>query len=197
MVGGELRSELSQDIRRLATGRMTNDAFDDRYYEVYVRSDDRAVKEIASFCCGLYSSDLLFPIRLRGRYALDAETRRTITRCVLFLRSDNEYGWPPFPDNLTARVLAGLSFGLGFPGGVAITLIGLGMVVFDPEPFAFFLLAIGLSTAAVCLYVGFIRSIVSPDEWCRFTGSGDYDCWPFLRRELFDNARKQNFLLGH
>jgi hypothetical protein len=90
MIDRKLRAELSQDIRRLATGRMTNDAFDDLYYEVYERSDDRAVNEIAAFCYGLYSSDLLFPIRLRGRYALDAETKRTIARCVLFLRSGND-----------------------------------------------------------------------------------------------------------
>ena len=51
--------------------------------------------------------------------------------------------------------------------------------------------------AAVCLYVGFFRSPVSPDEWRRYTGFGAYDFWPFLRQESFESARKQNFLLGH
>jgi hypothetical protein len=176
---------------------MTNDAFDDRYYEVYQCSDDRAVAAISSYCYGLYSSDLLFPMRLRGRHALNAETKRTIARCVLFLRSGHEYGWPPLPDNLAGRLLAGLSFAVGFPGGIALTLIGLGMAIFDPEPFAFVLLAIGLPVAAASLYAGFFRPIVSPDEWRRYAESGDYDCWPFLRRESFDSARKHNFLLGH
>ena len=197
MIDGMLRPELSQDIRRLATGRMTNDAFDDRYYEVYERSDDRAVTEIASFCYGLYSSDLLLPMRLRGRHALDDETKRTIARCVLFLRSGHEYEWPPFPGNLAARILAGLSISLGFPGGVALTLIGLMMAVSNPEPFAFVVLAIGLPLAAACLYVGYFRSTMSPDVWRRYTAFGDYDCWPFLRRESFESARKHNFLLGH
>jgi hypothetical protein len=197
MIDGSLRSVLAQDIRRLATGRMTNDAFDDRYYEVYERSDDRAVNEIAGYCYGLYSSDLLIPIRLRGRYALDAETKRTIARCVLFLLSGNEFGWPPSPNNLAARLIAGLSFSLGFPGGVAVTIIGLLMAAFDPEPLAFVLLVIGLPLAAVCLYLGFLRPIVSPDDWNRYTGFGDYERWPFLHRESFDLARKHNFLLGH
>jgi hypothetical protein len=197
MVDGELRSDLSQDIRRLGTGRMTNDAFDDRYYEVYERSDDRAVNEIAGFCYSLYSSDLLFPMRLRGLNALDAETKRTIARCVLFLRTGNEYGWPPFPDNLVARILAGLAYSIGFPGGVAITLIGFLMAVFDPEPFAFIMLAIGLPMAAACLYVRFLRSPVSHEKWRQYTEFGDYDCWPFLRRESFDSARKHNLLLDY
>jgi hypothetical protein len=197
MIDRKLRIELSQDIRRLATGRMTNDSFDDRYYEVYECSDDRAVNAISSYCYCLYSSDLLWPIRLRGRYALDAATKKTIARCVLFLRSDNEYGWPPLPDNLPARIVAGLAFSLGFPGSVAISLIGLGMTIFDSEPLAYLLLAIGLPLAAVCFYISFVRPTVSPDVWNRYTASGDYDCWPFLSRDSFDSARKFNFLLGH
>jgi hypothetical protein len=69
MIDSTLRAELSQDIRRLATGQMTNDEFDDRYYEVYQPSDDDAITSIATYCYWLYSSDLLFPMRLRGRYA--------------------------------------------------------------------------------------------------------------------------------
>jgi hypothetical protein len=197
MIDHNLRTELSQDIRRLATGRMTNDAFDDCFYDAYECSDDPAVNAIATYCYCLYSSDLLWPIRLRGRYALDAETKKTIARCVLFLRSDNEYGWPSLPDNPPARIIAGLAYSLGFPGGIAISLIGLGMAAFDPEPLAYLLLAVGLPLAAVCFYVGFIRSSVSSETWNQYTSSGDYDCWPFLRKESFDLARKSNFLLGH
>ena len=42
MVDTELRHRLSQDLRRLITGRMTNDEFDDVYYESYFDSDDLA-----------------------------------------------------------------------------------------------------------------------------------------------------------
>ncbi len=176
---------------------MTNDAFDDRYYEVYAPSDDRAVSAIASFCYCLYSSDLLFPIRLSGRYAIDRETKRTIARCVLFLRSGNEYEWPPLPDDPAGRCLAGIAFSLGFPGGVALTLVGLAIAINDLEPFAIIILATGLSLTVACYYVGFLRPTVSPDDWNRYAGSGDYDCWPFLRRESFECACKRNYLLGH
>lgn len=50
MVESELRKSLSQDVRRLITDRMTNDAFDDVYCELYESSDDRAVSKIASSC---------------------------------------------------------------------------------------------------------------------------------------------------
>ena len=99
MVDSDLRISLSQDVRRLATGRMSNDDFDDVYYEQYDSSHDRAVCEISGFCYSLYSSDLLLPMRLRGRHALDADTKRTCIRAVLFLRSGLEYEWPAFPDN--------------------------------------------------------------------------------------------------
>lgn len=197
MIDAALRTELSQDIRRLATGRMTNDAFDDRYDEVYESSDDRAVNAIATYCYCLYSSDLLLPIRLRGRYGLDRETKTTIARCVLFLRSGNEYGWPALPDDPAGRCLAGFAFSLGFPCGVALMLIGLGLAIFDPEPFAFLMLAIGLPLTGVCFWLGFLRPTVSSDAWQRYTDSGDHECWPFLRRESFESACSRNYLLGH
>lgn len=191
MINSELRAELAQDIRRLATGRMTNDEFDDRYYEVYEPSDDRAIHAIARFCYGLYSSDLLLPIRLRGRYALDRETKKAVARCVLFLRTGNEYGWPAFPDALSSRCLAGLAFSLGFPAGVALALIAIALVLVDPQPLAFQLLGIGLALAAACFWFGYLRPTVSKEEWQRYTGTGDFDCWPFLQRESFESARRR------
>ncbi|MEL6899243.1 MAG: hypothetical protein AAFP90_24330, partial [Planctomycetota bacterium] len=64
MVDSKLRKLLSQDIRRLVTGRMTNDDFDDAYYEHYGSSDDRAILEISGFRYSLYPSDSLFLMRL-------------------------------------------------------------------------------------------------------------------------------------
>lgn len=176
MIDAALRTELSQDLRRLATGRMTSDAFDDRYDEIYESSDDRAVNAIATYCYCLYSSDLLLPIRLRGRYALDRETKATIARYVLFLRSGTEYLWPPLPDDPAGRYLAGFAFSLGFPGGIALTLTDLGMAVFGAGPLAFLLLAIGLRLTGMFFWLAFLRPTVSSDAWQRYTDSGNYDC---------------------
>ncbi len=175
---------------------MTNDAFDDRYYEFYDPSDDQAINAIATYCYGLYSSDLLLPIRLRGRYALDRETRKTIARCVLFLRSGNEYQWPPLPDNTVDRCVAGLAFWIGFPTAVALTLIATVMAIFDPEPLEFQILAIALPLTALCAWFGFLRPTVPSDAWERYTESGDYDCWPFHQVDSFDASRRRDHLLG-
>lgn len=194
MINAALRAELSQDIRRLATGRMTNDAFDERYYEIYESSDARSINEIATYCYGLYSSDLLFPIRPRGGYALDQKTKKTIARCVLFLRSGIEFEWPPLPDRPFRRCLPSLAYNLGFPAGAALTIIATMMAIFDSEPFALLVLGVGLPLAAVYFWLGFVRPTVSSDVWRRFTESGDYDCWPFLQRESFESACGRNHL---
>lgn len=197
MIDAALRTELSQDIRRLATGRMTNDAFDDRYYDVYESSDDQAIRSIATYCYGLYSSDLLFPVRLRGRRALDRETKKTIARCVLFLRSGDEYKWPARHDDPVGRLLAGLAFSLGFPAGIALSLVGLLVAIVDSEAIAVLLLATGLPLTAFCFWFGFMRSTMQPEQWRRYTELGDYECWPFLQRESFQRACDRNHLIGH
>jgi hypothetical protein len=190
MIDHELRNSLSQDVRRLITGRMTNDAFDDAYYETYETSDDCAVTAIASFCYCLYSSDL-WTYRLRGRHAVDDETRSIAARSVLFLRSGLEYEWPPMPDNPALRMLASLAMFLGLPAGVAISLICIPLALSGSDdgitgPLAILgpLLLIG-STA-----LEFFWSRLLSEDWKAFQDSGDHDVWPFIRRKDFDTARQ-------
>ena len=57
------------------------------------------MKEIGEFGWGLYSDDLRGPFHLVGRDAVSAETRAVAKSCDLFLRTDLEYQWPPFPEN--------------------------------------------------------------------------------------------------
>src|SRR5262245_24251555 len=49
MVDFSTRKDLSQDLRRLVTGRMTNDEFDEVAYGRFFDSKDRAVDSIAHF----------------------------------------------------------------------------------------------------------------------------------------------------
>ena len=196
MVDSGLRQSLSQDVRRLVTGRMTNDSFDDAYYERYDSSDDRAVREISGFCFCLYSSDLLFPLRLRGRHALDADTKRTCIRAVLFLRSGLEYDWPPFPDDAGLRMLSGIAF-LGIPAGIALFIVG-ALVALSGEPqFGSPLLIGGLITlvGSMTFYRQWPKSL--EPEWESFRNSGDYDVWPFRRQADFDDAKQTCHLLGN
>jgi hypothetical protein len=189
MIDHELRKSLSQNARRLITGRTTNDAFDDVYYRSYASSDDRAVSEIAQYCYGLYSSDVLFPYRLRGWHAVDDETRSTCARGVLFLRSGLEYEWPSMPDDPGWRFLAGMAMFLGVPAGIVLSLVCVPLAIIDfEEPIVW------LAVTGVMLLVGsFVLAFRYPqflrDDWKRFTEFGDIEVWPFLRKADFDQAR--------
>ena len=79
-------------LRRLASGRITNDEFDEAYPE---GSPDRGVRSVWEFGYSLYSD--YYTYRLLGRHALGAEARRIVARCVLFLHSGLEYTWPEPP----------------------------------------------------------------------------------------------------
>lgn len=196
MVDVATRQSLSQNLRRLVTGRITNDQFDDVFYDQYNHSSDRAVAEVSSFCYSLYSSDLLLPYRLRGPYSVSTETRSAAASCVLFLRSGLEYEWPPFPDSLGIRVLAGLATSLGIPAGIALLLIGMTMFAdgWDNVVGSYAILGALLlvSSSAFCfLWPGLLNN-----DWQAFYQAGDYDVWPFLRRQDFEHAQVSSHLLG-
>lgn len=93
MIDETHRQLLRADLQALVSGRITNEAFDDRIEEIYGTSSDVAVREIATFGWSLYSDALLFAYRLRGRHAVDRDTRRKAARAILFLRTDLEYDY--------------------------------------------------------------------------------------------------------
>jgi hypothetical protein len=196
MIDNFHRKSLSQDVRRLVTGRMTNDEFDVVYFEQYESSDDLAVREIAGMCYGLYSSDVLIAYRLRGRHAVDAETRRTAARAVLFLRSGREYNWPQWPDDPGLRLLAGLATFLGVPLGVVLLMAGGMLALGGPAADAVIVAICGLLILAASLGLALNWQKLFEPNMVRFRSAGDFDVWPFLKREEFDNARQTCHLLG-
>ncbi len=171
---------------------MTNDEFDEVYYDRYAGSADRAVGVIAGWGYSRYSSDLLSPYRLRGCHALDRETRRTAARCVIFLQSGSDYEWPAFPDNPGLRLLAGLSFSIGLPAGVALLLIGVGgaLTCKMDETLALTLVAGGVLVVGSAGYTWVVWPLLWRSEWASFCKMGDFEVWPFLRRAEFDAARR-------
>lgn len=197
-IDNQLRRDLSQDIRRLVLGRMTNDEFDDAYCRCS-QSQDPAVAGIAEFGNCLYSRDQLFPYRLKGSNAVDRATRRTAARCVLFLRSGLPYDWPLLPESFLAGLFNGVAIFVGIPTGLILLLLGVPYRLFDGHDSEFWCSTVFVGavmlTASVAFAVGKVR--VDARTWQQWRTNGDYDAWPFLRREDLYEARRKNFLLGH
>lgn len=190
-VDRKARDDLAVALRRLVTGRMTNDQFDDHYYyDDWVDSSDKAVSEIATFGWGLYSSDLLWPYKLKGCHAVSSEIRRTAARAILFLASKHEYEWPPYRETVTFWCLfgAGCYLVVGLVFLLTAGLIGGWM--------GFWYAILGILFTVPCIHwlaTGEQRA----DDESRFHESGDVEVWPFLRSSDFEDARRSpRFLSG-
>ena len=83
------REKLAEALRHLATGQITNRAYEGR---TEPRSSDIAVREIWRAAWGMYSD--VRTHRLTGKNALTAETKEAVARCILFLHSDLPWEWP-------------------------------------------------------------------------------------------------------
>ena len=92
MVEREARDRLALLIRRLVSGRITNDQF-----EMAIPNclDDEGFAMAYGEVWNFYGD--LEEYKLGGRHRLDKESRRYLARIILFLHSDLEYGWPDNP----------------------------------------------------------------------------------------------------
>ncbi len=202
MVDLSLRSALSQDLRRLVTGRISNDDFDDLFYGRYSSSDDSAVRHLSEYGYGLYSSDLLWPMRLRGHDALTRGERHRAARCVLFLKSGGDYAWPEMPGSKWHGMLWWAALQLGLPTGVILLLYSVPSLLTSVRNREFNLsLALGGGALLIwsVLYLLAHSAFVDEQEhvkWRSWRESGDFDVWPFLRREDFYRARRSVAFLG-
>lgn len=190
MINRPQRAKLSQDLRRLVTGRMTNDDFDDLYHDGYELSEDSGVRAVAGFGSGLYSSDVLWPYRLKGRHRVSEEARRAACRCVLFLRSDREYEWPTERSDPARRLLWAVSFNLGLPGSIALLVICGPLLLFAKDK-AF---AATFVIPSVIVLAGSLWVLFGPEreseEVRRWKAAGDWEAWPFLRLNDLEAVRK-------
>lgn len=192
MIDHEKRRKLSQAIRRLATGQMTNKDFDDLYYEEYESSEDHAVQAIAEYCYSLYSSDTLIPYCLRGRHRVASDVRRTVCRCVLFLRSDLEYEWRRYPSECGRRLLDSLAFSLGLPGSIAVLLICLVLLACHDYALAAYLGIPALAVLVWSVWALFIMPNHDSPETQSWKSTGDREVWPFLRSADLNDVSLRN-----
>jgi hypothetical protein len=81
------RNRMAELLRQLASGRITNDQFEDGLPAL-----DRDTWPIFRAVWGCY--DDLHEHRLRGLHRLSPHQREIFARCCLFLRSGLSYEWP-------------------------------------------------------------------------------------------------------
>jgi hypothetical protein len=164
---------------------MTNDEFDAAYHRRWCESNDAAVAEISGFSYSLYSSDLLWPYRLKGRHAVPAQTREVAQHAIQFLQTDLEYEWPTNVRGIVPFFcLWGPAFYLVI-GGVLLW-----VAVIEGGIGGLFLGGFGLLALAwTPLWLATYRSRAAELE--RLFKSGDFRVWPFLREA--DLARQQVF----
>lgn len=195
MVDIQLRSTLSIAIRRLVAGRITNEAFDDLYYEQLVNTDDPAIKSIGEFGHSLYSSDLLFAYRLRGRHAISPGTKKIAARCSLFLRTDAAYAWPPLPPDTQNLIRAVVGY-LSLPLCIALLICG-GLLLLSQElRFGTILVTAGLLVSAISMWSISRRNAVDTLAWQTWKAHGDFEVWPFINRKQLNDACCNHHLLG-
>ncbi|MEM9186016.1 MAG: hypothetical protein AAGB00_05905 [Planctomycetota bacterium] len=189
MVDRQARQQLSQALRQLISGRITNDEFEDRWPPP---SEDAALDGVQYFGWLLYSDTHAY--KLRGRLRVVGRERQQGARAVLFLRTGLAYEWPEWP---------GATWGERF-FSCMIALFGLlGAFAWwnDAHQNAWFARA----TIAYCSFVG--GSMLFSWLWHRFgpaetqqikeyKQAGDYEVWPFLRRADFERACREHHLLA-
>ncbi|WP_442485415.1 hypothetical protein [Aeoliella sp. SH292] len=194
MVDTELRLRLAQDMRLLVTGRLSNDDFDDSYYDYYRDSKDPAVRVIGEFCWALYSSDVLWPYYLKGWHEIGRETKRTATYAFLFLHTNREYGYP-LEDDTSGRILR--TFVQSILVILGTTLLVCAWLAFscrDPD-LGWLMTGTGIGVLGLSAAFWKLGRLAANTHWQRANAMGQLDVWPFLSRDAVAEANGHLYLL--
>ena len=90
MIDRKARDEFAELLRHFIAGRMTNEEFENR---APLSSKDLAIFEIWWLAAWRLYDDF-DEHTLTEEYGASDDERREIARCVLFLKTDQEYQWP-------------------------------------------------------------------------------------------------------
>jgi hypothetical protein len=88
MIDKVARKQAAEAIRHFLAGRISNDEFVCRYPS----SEDHIIWALDDTLWGFY--DDLREHTLTGEFAAPAELKKQVIRWVMFLYTDEEYGWP-------------------------------------------------------------------------------------------------------
>lgn len=135
MVDNERRQKLALHLRHLTVGLISNDEFEsnlieevtngwlpEQYYRAKeAKFDDKIIQPMLELCWGLYDDTRNHKLLRTDK--LPEEALKIIARCILFLRSEQEYQWPYFDQNNPL-----LKFSLG---EIIITILSFGQYYRD------------------------------------------------------------------
>lgn len=173
MIDRERRSLLARALRQLIDGEITTDQFE---LIALGPTEDPAIDVIWSYGISLFHG--LYPYRLRGRHALDRNKREVIERCILFLNTDFEYKWPPYPKMigwyfaLLASVLLGIT---------SLTFFSIGL-------FRIITGALVIIASLVGLVVNVLWERIERKNAEAFWRSGEKEYWPFFNKVQYEEA---------
>jgi hypothetical protein len=215
MIDREGRDRLALGLRRLASGQITNDEFDDRFFEPYfsfaesgkcecgyalegLKTEicpecgrgmrDPALGDIATFGWTLYSDTRRY--RLRGRYKLPRAAREAVARCVLFLDSDLPY---THGAGVRERTVLGRGVQVSVMIGAALLLAGTGGFAVISTTFGW---KPGLSCGLAALAGVWILWHPWRSPRAEPLASISEEIWPFQTRAELDAARERVRYLG-
>ena len=90
MVDRKVRDKFAELLRHFVSGQITNNAFED---QIPFSSKDLSIFEIWWLAAWPLYDDF-DEHTLTEEYSVSHEERREIAKCVLFLKTDQEYQWP-------------------------------------------------------------------------------------------------------
>jgi hypothetical protein len=192
MIDRNARNELAAAIERLVSGEMTNDEFDNGYFERWSESADPAVFELAGFGWSLYDDMRAHPYRLEGGDAVSEAARHIADHALLFLQTDREYEWPQ--DVFGVRRAKGAAliwvrFWLLCYVCAGFTLSVLWILRRAHEPLFVNLLWLGGLSAVINLIIAWARRTERKN---RFLSTGDFNStWPFLGQADIEAALRE------
>lgn len=134
---------MAEVLRHFISGQLTNFDFEEKIPS----SSDPIILEVYD-SIWLYYDDFT-KHKLKGKWALPKETKKIMSRWIIFLHSNEEYKWPKFR-------YAGV------------------------RPLEHNRLS---------------RLLKKPEKEQKVMGFGNYDVWPFINLESYNNAKKNPKLL--
>lgn len=175
MVDREARRKYAELVRQFISGRMTNDEYEQKFFDLRINKKDPAPLEIFSEVRDICQD--AFPDKLTQQWRLGTHERRRVSQFVLFLQSDIDYQW--------SKKL--------WDGSVFLITAFCVLLLFALLPETPLLIRFSYSAPLIVAWQCY-------EQWQRkrkrLVNKGDKEAWPFFRQADLAEARRHPRLLN-